>query len=125
MTIHPPDLRNRRILLVEDDYLLADALAASLEGIGARVYGPVGTVDGALAQLSRHGDIEAVILDVNLDGERIDAVADAVRSRALPMVFVSGYDRDLLPERFSDVPHCLKPVDVAQLAQALSTQFPH
>ncbi|MET0329259.1 MAG: response regulator [Luteimonas sp.] len=116
-------LAGRRILLVEDDYLLADALAESLKTTGATVFGPIGTVDDALAAVSRLDGIEAVILDVNLDGRRVDAVADAIRARGIPMVFVSGYDRELLPPRFADVPHCLKPVDIEQLSSALAAQL--
>ena len=116
-------LTGRRILLVEDDYLLADALAQSLRSTGALVSGPIGTVDGALAAVAELDDIEAVVLDVNLNGIRVDAVADAVRARGIPMVFVSGYDRNLLPPRFADVPHCLKPVDIDQLAATLAAQL--
>ncbi|TDK28994.1 response regulator [Luteimonas terrae] len=116
-------LTGRRILLVEDDYLLADALAQALRSTGALVSGPIGTVDGALAAVAELDDIEAVVLDVNLNGIRVDAVADAVRARGVPMVFVSGYDRNLLPPRFADVPHCLKPVDIDQLAATLAAQL--
>lgn len=116
-------LTGRRILLVEDDYLLADALAQALRSTGALVSGPIGTVDGALAAVARQHDIEAVVLDVNLNGIRVDGVADAVRARGIPMVFVSGYDRNLLPPRFADVPHCLKPVDIDQLAATLASQL--
>lgn len=116
-------LTGRRILLVEDDYLLADALAQALRSTGALVSGPIGTVDGALAAVDQLDDIEAVVLDVNLNGIRVDAVADAVRARGVPMVFVSGYDRNLLPPRFADVPHCLKPVDIDQLAATLAAQL--
>ena len=56
-------LTGRRILLVEDDYLLADALAQSLRSTGALVSGPIGTVDGALAAVDQPDDIEAVVLD--------------------------------------------------------------
>jgi len=116
-------LTDRRILLVEDDYLLADALAAALQATGAVVMGPIGTVAGALRSMAQAPDIEAVVLDVNLAGERADAVADAVLARAIPMVFVSGYDRELLPSRFAGVPHCLKPIDVDELAHTLAAQM--
>lgn len=116
-------LTGRRVLLVEDDYLLADALAQALRSTGALVSGPIGTVDGALAAVAELDEIEAVVLDVNLNGIRVDAVADAVRARGVPMVFVSGYDRNLLPPRFADVPHCLKPVDIDQLAATLAAQL--
>ncbi len=118
-----PLLADRRILLVEDDYQLANALAYAMGDLGARVLGPAGTVDGAMRLLDQSDDLEAVVMDVNLDGERVDPVADAVRARGIPMVFVSGYDRDLLPPRFADVPHCLKPVDIAHLASTLVSEL--
>lgn len=116
-------LADRKILLVEDDYLMADALAEALKDTGAVVFGPIGTVEDALHSVSRLDGIDAVVLDVNLVGERAYAVADAVRERNIPMVFVTGYDRDLLPPRFAEVPHCLKPVDIDQLARMLGSQI--
>jgi len=121
----PPSavLLNRRILLVEDDYLIADALAGALRALGAQVIGPVGNVEEALGSVSRPDVIEAVLLDVNLGGERTFAVADAVQARKIPLVFVTGYERDLLPPRFSGVPHCLKPIDFDELAGILAVQI--
>lgn len=123
MPEQPTILADRKILLVEDDYLMADALAEALKDTGALVFGPIGTVEDALHSVARLEEIEAVILDVNLVGERAYAVADAVLARDIPMVFVTGYDRDLLPPRFADVPHCLKPVDIEQLARTLASQI--
>lgn len=126
MTTPHPDpalLAGRRILLVEDDYLLANALGSLLCDRGVQLLGPCGTVDDALRLLRSSDALDAVVLDGNLDGERADRVADAVLARGIPLVFVSGYDRELLPPRFKDVPHCLKPVDVDHLAAALAGQL--
>lgn len=116
----PALLAGQHILLVEDDYLLANALGSLLRDRGVRLLGPCGTVEDALRVLRDNDAVDAVVLDGNLDGERADRVADAVLARGIPLVFVSGYDRELLPARFRDVPHCLKPVDVDQLAAALA-----
>lgn len=123
MTPISATLADRHILLVEDDYLIADALAEALRACGAHVFGPIANVEDALQSVSRIGGLEAVILDVNLGGERSYAVADAVRDRNIPLVFVTGYDRDLLPTRFAQVPHCLKPVDLDALAGILASQL--
>jgi len=120
---HPNVLTGRRILLVEDDYLLAHALGSLLRDRGVQLLGPCGTVQDALRLLQSSDRVDAVVLDGNLDGERADRVADAVLARGIPLVFVSGYDRELLPPRFKDVPHCLKPVDVDHLAAALAGQL--
>ena len=123
MTPISATLADRHILLVEDDYLIADALAEALRACGAHVFGPIANVEDALQSVSRIGGLEAVILDVNLGGERSYAVADAVRDRNIPLVFVTGYDRDLLPTRFAQVPHCLKPVDLDALAGILASHL--
>lgn len=120
---HRKILADRKILLVEDDYLMADALAEALRNTGAVVFGPIGTVEDALHSVSRLDGIEAVVLDVNLVGQRAYAVADAVREKQIPLVFVTGCGRDLLPSRFAEVPHCLKPVDIEQLACLLDAQI--
>ncbi len=64
-------LRNCRILVVEDEYYLADELRTELETRGALVLGPVGTLDQALAAIGEARDIDGAILDVNLRGERV------------------------------------------------------
>ncbi|RPD85412.1 response regulator [Luteimonas sp. 100069] len=123
MTLLSAPLLNRHILLVEDDYLIADALAEALRAIGAQVLGPVGNVEDALRSVSRLDGLEAVLLDVNLGGQCTFAVADAVQARRIPLVFVTAYARDLLPPRFSRVPHCLKPIDFDELAGVLAVQI--
>lgn len=125
MTPISATLADRHILLVEDDYLIADALAEALRACGAHVFGPIANVEDALQSVLRLGGLEAVVLDVNLGGERSYAVADAVRDRNIPLVFVTGYDRDLLPARFAQVPHCLKPVDLDELSGLLAAQLAH
>ena len=106
------------ILVVEDEYYLADELALELADNGATVLGPVPNVCDALALIDRHSP-DGAILDVNLGGEPAFPLADMLIGRGVPLVFTTGYDREAMPERFAHVPRCEKPVNVAGVARAL------
>lgn len=85
----------RKILVVEDEALVADMLAQILDGAGMDVIGPIGTITGALQIAS--DEMDAAFLDVNLRGERIDPVADILKSRGIPIIFTTGYGQSLGP----------------------------
>lgn len=108
-----------RVLLVEDEYLLADHLADVLASIGSTAVGPAGSVGHALELIRRAPRIDAAILDVNLDGERVYPVADMLRERGIPFVFSSGYGAESLPERFRDMQVMDKLVTVRHVRGAL------
>jgi CheY-like chemotaxis protein len=114
------DLAGRHLLVVEDEYIIAADLASWLESKGAQVLGPAGSVEDALALLERDGTPDAAVLDVNLGEERVYPVADALKAAHVPFVFLSGYDRKAIPERYKDAPCCSKPLDRAQLLRALA-----
>jgi CheY-like chemotaxis protein len=111
-----------RVLIVEDEYFLAQDLADRFQNLGAEVLGPAGTVAEALTLASREG-IDGAVLDVNLRGERVYPVADMLRQKQVPFVFASGYGGELEPDAYSSIPRCIKPVDFAVLAQALASQL--
>lgn len=117
MTDRP--FEGRRILLVEDEYLLASDLAQELAGQGAQVLGPVPSVEKALALLAANDRPDGAIIDVNLGGELAFPVADALLSRGVPLVFTTGYDPGILPDRFEHVPRCEKPVRIDRVSRAL------
>jgi two-component SAPR family response regulator len=115
-------LAQRRILLVEDEYLVARYLARGLAERGAEVVGPVARVDGALALIegSRGDDaLDGAILDVTLNDESALPIADRLLEAGVPFVFATGYDRSSLPTRFDGVTLCIKPVQVQELIRAL------
>jgi two-component system, response regulator PdtaR len=89
--------RSRRILVVEDEFLIAMELTATLEAHGFVVIGPVGTVDDALELLQRELP-EAVILDLNLRGRPAIPVAKLLRELDLPFVIASAYSHMDLPQ---------------------------
>jgi len=103
-------LRVRRVMVVEDEALVALVLADQLAEMGLSVVGPCSTVAEAKA-VADQGDFEAAILDVNLGGELVYPVADLLSSRGIPFVFVTGYGRESIDRRFADTPVFEKPVE--------------
>jgi CheY-like chemotaxis protein len=112
-------LRDRRILVVEDEYLLADELAQELGDAGAEVLGPVPTIERALAVLDENATPDGAILDVNLGGVSVFPLADTLIERGVPVIFTSGYDPEAMPPRFAHVPKCNKPMNVALITLAI------
>jgi CheY-like chemotaxis protein len=112
-------LEGRRLLVVEDEYFLAEDLARRIERAGARVVGPVGTVDDALDLIEGTQRLDGALLDINLRGEMAYPVADALHERGIPFVFTTGYDGTTIPPRYKGVARHEKPVDMARIARAL------
>jgi CheY-like chemotaxis protein len=113
------DMNGRRILVVEDEYLIADDLRMALEEAGAEVVGPVPSVKEAEELIASDPAIDAALLDVNLRGEQIFAVADRLADREVPFVFATGYDQASIPDRFSDRPRLEKPIKARQIISIL------
>lgn len=84
-------LTNRRILVVEDEFLIAAELCDMLEAAYAIVIGPAVTVREAM-QLVQDNEVEAAIVDMNLSGQCSDPIAEELRSRGIPFVFTTGYE---------------------------------
>lgn len=108
-----------RVLLVEDDYFIAEEMKRTFQAAGVEVVGPVATVGGALL-LVEGGHLDGAVLDINLQGELAYPVADLLRERSVPFVFATGYDQSVIPARFGDTVRCEKPVSPATLARALT-----
>lgn len=85
-----PWLKGKRILVVEDEALIAVMVEDMLAEMGTEVVGPAATIEQALT-LARAEAIDGAVLDVNVRGERIDPVAEALASRGIPMLFATGY----------------------------------
>ena len=111
-------LQGRRVLLVEDAFLIADALAKLLTAQGVEVVGPVGQLDDALA-LATSERLDAAILDINLHGELSYPVVDALQERGVPVVFATGYASTVIPAAYAEVQRWEKPFDYTTLARAL------
>jgi two-component SAPR family response regulator len=112
--------RGRRILLVEDDYLIATELARFFSSRGATVIGPAGTVSAALRLLERTEEVDLAMIDMNLRGEMAFPIADKLQERGIRFAFATGYDEDAIPSRYRAVPRCEKPVSPARIEAAFS-----
>jgi CheY-like chemotaxis protein len=112
-------LNGCHILVVEDEYLVADELHMELDRHGAKVIGPVAGLAEALAIIETTPRIDGAVLDANLKGEMVFPAADLLMERSIPIVFVSGYDSAVVPERFRNTPRCGKPVAVHRIIQTL------
>jgi PAS domain S-box-containing protein len=104
----PSAIVGSKVLVIEDEPLVAMDLVSILEDVGASVTGPVGSVDEALQVIST-GRFDAAFLDGNLHGHPVDEVAAALTKAGTPFVFVSGYGKESLPASFSSVDVVGKP----------------
>ena len=111
-------LAGRAVMVVEDQYLIAEDMCLLVERLGGTVIGPVSRVASALAMLGVQRPSLA-LLDVNLEGERVYAVATALRDSGIPFVFTTGYDASVIDPRFRDTPHLEKPIAEAALTGVL------
>jgi CheY-like chemotaxis protein len=98
----------KRILVVEDEFLIALDIASALEERGCSVIGPLGSVGEALEALRREA-VDGALLDANLGGEPVDKLAEALLARRVPFAFVSGYGREQLPLKYREAPLVRKP----------------
>ncbi|CAN7608610.1 response regulator [Phenylobacterium sp. LjRoot164] len=112
-------LRDCRVLVVEDEYMLASELQRAMEDAGAVVLGPVARVEAALGLLAAEPHVDGAIVDLNLGGEMAYPVVEALIDRGIPLVLATGYDAQALPTRFAHLIRCEKPVELAKVARAL------
>ena len=111
-------LDHKRVLIVEDEALLALDIEMILTARGCRIVGPIGTVAAAIGEIEQSPP-DAAVLDLNLSGESALPVADALARYGVPFVFVSGYDRDHLPDRHRAAALVGKPYQPTHLVQTL------
>jgi len=99
-----------RVLLVEDEALVAMMIQETLNEFGYQVVGPLNTASEALAA-AREGHFDAAVLDINLGDGLVYTVAEILGVRGVPFIFVTGYDADSVDPRFSEVPILQKPIE--------------
>ena len=97
-----------RVLVVEDEIMVAVLLEDMIADLGHRVVGPAGHLDKAL-ELAGGAAIDVAILDVNLNGREVYPVAEALSARRIPFAFITGYGRDGLREPYRGSPTLAKP----------------
>ena len=118
MSLDSP-ISGRKVLIVEDEMIVAWLLEDMLAELGCVVVGPTASVKQALAMIDA-APIEVAVLDVNLNGEMSYPVADALTARGVPFVFVTGYDKGRMPDGYRDLPVLQKPFHRVELTDMLA-----
>lgn len=113
-----------RVLVIEDDGLIAMDISDTLDQLGHVVVGPMRTVESALATIDNEV-VDLALLDVNLGyGETSYPIAEALRQRGVPFAFLTGYGEADLDASFRDRPVLSKPIDEKILSQILRKLSP-
>jgi DNA-binding response OmpR family regulator len=112
-------LQGLKILVVEDEFLVALLIEEILESAGCVVSGPIPRLAEAL-DAARSEACDAAVLDINLAGERVFPVAKILSRRNIPFLFVTGYSTGALPGEYVERPRICKPFKIADLLGALS-----
>jgi CheY-like chemotaxis protein len=115
---HRDGLKGRRILIVEDEPLIAMDIASGLKTAGCLIVGPAATLDSA-RRLIAEVDFDAALIDGNLGGQPVDELALALTQKNVPFVFVTGYGRDSLPHGFREALVLCKPFEPKELRATL------
>jgi CheY-like chemotaxis protein len=119
----PGDVRRLdglRLLVVEDEALVAILIEDALLDLGCVVVGPAGSVAQALALLDRE-TVDGAVLDVNLGAdERSYAIAEALGARGIPFIFVTGYGEEGVDPRYAAVEVLQKPFDPRSLERSVA-----
>ncbi|WP_117192045.1 response regulator [Rhizobium terrae] len=108
----------KRILVVEDEYFIADEVRQKLDHLQAVVVGPASSVEEGLVLIEQE-KIDAAILDVHLGDEFVFPVAEKLDQLDIPFVFATGYDPAFISEEFSGFAFCEKPTELEKIAKAL------
>ncbi len=103
-----------RVMIAEDEFLVALSLEEDLRRHGCDIVGPFSRMDEARAAAQSEA-IDVALLDINMNGEMAFPVADALAARGIRFMFLSGYGATTFPERYRDAPRVPKPYDPSAL----------
>jgi DNA-binding NtrC family response regulator len=110
------NLAGCRVLVLEDEYFLANDLERELAARGAIVVGPFAEISRAKDQVA-NGGFDVAVIDIDLRGEPSFSIADELIHRRIPFIFVTGYGPEVLPARFQRVRRCEKPVYMSEVLE--------
>lgn len=105
-----PPLEGRTILVVEDEYLQAREAREFLQRAGARVVGPTGRAE-EVASILASETLDAAVVDINLGNGLSFEVADSLRDKGVPFMFLTGYDASTIPDSLRVIPMAEKPAN--------------
>jgi len=114
----PTPLSGLKVLVVEDEAIIALMVEDLLGDMGCKVVGPAGELSQAFA-IAERCDFDCAILDVNLGGQRVDPFVDLLKARGAPFIFATGYGVAGVREEDRAWPVLLKPINRRRLGEAL------
>jgi DNA-binding response OmpR family regulator len=116
-------LAGLRILVVEDEFLVAMLVEEMLQDLRCEVVGPISTLEEAVATVHQN-HLDGVLLDANLNGKNASPVADELRGREVPFILVTGYARHKGdPPVLERAPRVRKPINFDELADRMTETF--
>ena len=118
MTSALSPLQGKRVLVIEDEYMIADELACELRDAGAEVVGPAASLPQAMRAIGQGKAVDAAVLDINLRETLAYPVLDRLIEAGVRVLITSGYDEGMIPERYRHLPRCEKPVSPLKLRRA-------
>lgn len=118
MTTTRSVLSGKRFLVVEDEYLIAEDVAAELRRAGAKVVGPAGSMPHGI-RLMAQGLPDVAVLDINPRETLAYPLLDQLIEAGVQVVITSGYDEEMIPERYRHLSRCDKPASAASVVRAL------
>jgi two-component SAPR family response regulator len=121
MTASKP-LDGLKILVVEDEFLVAMDLGNMIQTLGGEVLGPVSTVSAATELLEKE-EVHGAVLDVALGGENSLSLAEQLLASGVPILLTTGYSGQMLPETLAHVPRLPKPYGKTSFQQLATLHF--
>ena len=113
------ELSNRKVLVVEDEMIIAMLIEDMLDEFGCKLVGPATNVPRALELIGKES-IDVAVLDLNLDGKDTYAIADALQRKSVPFIFATGYGSTGLRQEYGNRPVLQKPFQARDLSTALT-----
>ena len=113
------ELSNRKVLVVEDEMIIAMLIEDMLDEFGCKLVGPATNVPRALELIGKES-IDIAVLDLNLDGKDTYAIADALQRKNVPFIFATGYGSTGLRPQYANRPVLQKPFQARDLETALT-----
>jgi two-component SAPR family response regulator len=116
-------LAGKKILVVEDEYLLAEDVCELLRECGAEIVGPVSRLEEGIALAESSESLDCAVLDLNLNGKSAVEIARTLSRNKVGFVFVTGYDAGGIDREFENTPRLVKPFDKTKLCHAVQAQI--
>lgn len=119
MTARPVETAGLRVLIVEDDMIVAFMIEDFFTDLACQIVSVEMRLEPAI-EAARRGEIDFALLDINLNGEESFPVAEVLQQRGVPFVFATGYSGTIIPARFAGTEVLAKPFDASNLRAMLA-----